>query len=67
MQSDWEGEGSDREVFDMPGHVNSLISAVTAANPSTVVILQSGTPVAMPWISGVNALVQAWVPTLPLI
>lgn len=40
--------------------MDALITAVCAANPSTVVVLQSGTPVAMPWISSVNALVQAW-------
>lgn len=59
-QSDWEGEGTDREIFSLPGHMDALISAVSAANPSTVVVMQSGTPIAMPWISSVNALVHAW-------
>lgn len=59
-QADWETEGSDRADMDLPGHMNALISAVSAANPSTVVIMQSGTPVAMPWLSSVNALVHAW-------
>jgi beta-glucosidase len=40
--------------------MDALISAVSAANPSTVVVMQSGTPVAMPWLSSVNALVHAW-------
>lgn len=40
--------------------MDALISAVSAANPSTVVIIQSGTPVAMPWVSSVNALIHAW-------
>jgi beta-glucosidase len=39
--------------------MDTLISAVSAANPSTVVVMQSGTPVAMPWISSVKALVHA--------
>lgn len=60
LNSDWEGEGTDREIFGLPGHMDALIAAVSAANPSTVVVMQSGTPVAMPWISSVNALIHAW-------
>ncbi|PBP21981.1 glycosyl hydrolase family 3 N terminal domain-containing protein [Diplocarpon rosae] len=60
LNADWEAEGSDRENMDLPGHMNALIAAVAAANPSTVVVMQSGTPVAMPWISSVNALIHAW-------
>jgi beta-glucosidase len=44
----------------LPGHMDALISAVSNANPSTIVVMQSGTPVAMPWISSVNGLVHAW-------
>jgi len=46
--------------MDLPGHMNALISAVSAANPSTVVVMQSGTPVSMPWASSVKALIHAW-------
>jgi beta-glucosidase len=46
--------------MNLPGHMDALISAVSAANPSTVVVMQSGTPVTMPWLSSVNALVHAW-------
>ncbi|KAE8452757.1 hypothetical protein EG329_013029 [Mollisiaceae sp. DMI_Dod_QoI] len=60
LNYDWETEGSDRETMDLPGHMDKLISAVSAANPSTVVVMQSGTPVSMPWISSVNALIHAW-------
>ncbi|PVH80813.1 glycoside hydrolase family 3 protein [Cadophora sp. DSE1049] len=60
LNADWETEGSDRENMSLPGHMDALVSAVAAANPSTVVVMQSGTPVAMPWISSVNALVHAW-------
>jgi beta-glucosidase len=59
-QSDWESEGSDRDSMSLPGHMDALISAVSNANPSTVVVMQSGTPVGMPWISSVNALIYAW-------
>ncbi|KAF4625175.1 hypothetical protein G7Y89_g12995 [Cudoniella acicularis] len=60
LNADWEGEGNDRDNMDLPGHMNALISAVAAANPSTVVVMQSGTPVAMPWISSVKAMIHAW-------
>jgi len=60
LNADWEGEGADREIFGLPGHMDALITAVSTANPNTVVVVQSGTPVGMPWISSVNALVQAW-------
>lgn len=46
--------------MSLPGHMDALISAVSAANHNTVVCMQSGTPVAMPWISQVPALIQAW-------
>ena len=47
--------------MDLPTGTDSLISAVTAANPNTVVVIQSGTPVTMtPWIASTPALLQAW-------
>lgn len=46
--------------MDLPGHMNALITAVAAANPSTVVVMQSGTPVAMPWASSIKGLIHAW-------
>lgn len=60
LNADWEGEGADRESMSLPGHMDKLIAAVSAANPSTVVCMQSGTPVGMPWIKGVKGLIQAW-------
>ncbi len=60
VQSDWESEGYDRPHMDLPPGSDELISAVTAANPNTVVIIQSGTPVTMPWLSSTSALLQAW-------
>ncbi|MCJ1300592.1 hypothetical protein MMC08_003389 [Hypocenomyce scalaris] len=58
--SDWESEGFDRPDMDLPGHVDELIMAVAKANANTVVVIQSGTPVRMPWVNEVSALVQAW-------
>lgn len=46
--------------MDLPGRLNDLIAAVAKANPKTVVVMQSGTPVEMPWLDNVNALVHAW-------
>lgn len=46
--------------MDLPGSTNALISAVAAANPSTVVVMQSGTPVEMPWASSVKGMIHAW-------
>lgn len=47
--------------MDLPAGTDALISAVTAANPKTVVVMQSGTPVTMaPWISKTPALLHAW-------
>ncbi|KAH8902691.1 glycosyl hydrolase family 3 N terminal domain-containing protein [Coniochaeta sp. PMI_546] len=60
LNADWETEGSDRENMDLPAPMDDMIAAVAAANPNTVVVMQSGTPVRMPWIDDVAAVVQAW-------
>ncbi|KAI9643861.1 beta-glucosidase [Ciborinia camelliae] len=60
LNSDWEGEGADREIFGLPLHMNKLISTLTPLNPNTVVIIQSGTPIALPFLSTTPALLQAW-------
>lgn len=60
LNADWETEGSDRENMDLPGRMDDMIAAVAAANGNTVVVMQSGTPVRMPWIDDVAAVVQAW-------
>ena len=60
LNSDWESEGYDRPHMDLPPGSDELIAAVTAANPNTAVVIQSGTPVTMPWLSKTPALLQAW-------
>ncbi|KLU86661.1 hypothetical protein MAPG_05673 [Magnaporthiopsis poae ATCC 64411] len=60
LNADWETEGMDRPGMDLPPPLDQLISAVAAANPRTVVVMQSGTPVHMPWINDVASVVQAW-------
>jgi beta-glucosidase len=54
------GEGMDRRSLGLPGDQDALISAVAAANPRTVVVLNTGAPVLMPWLDEVSAVVQAW-------
>lgn len=60
LNGDWESEGYDRPNMDSPPYVDELITRVIAANPRTVVVLQSGTPVAMPWADSASAILQAW-------
>ena len=60
--AEWETEGYDRAGLELPGEQNALIEKVSAANPNTVVVLQTGGPVGMPWLDKVAAVVQAWLP-----
>ncbi|KAM0323484.1 hypothetical protein ACHAQA_008764 [Verticillium albo-atrum] len=61
LSRDWESEGYDRSNMDLPGAVSELISAVVAANPNTVVVTQSGTPINMlPWVDSTSTLVHSW-------
>lgn len=60
LNSDFEQEGHDRLHMDLPGRTDELVSAVAKANPRTVVVVQSGSPVTMPWATEVAAVVQAW-------
>lgn len=46
---EWETEGFDREVMDLPGKQDELVEAVVAANPNTVVVVNAGSPVTMDW------------------
>jgi beta-glucosidase len=57
-----EGEGFDVADLSLPWGQDALIAAVSAVNPNTVVVLETGNPVAMPWRESVNAIVQAWYP-----
>ncbi|MGN6336170.1 beta-glucosidase [Mycobacterium sp.] len=57
-----EGEGFDIADLSLPWGQDELIAAVSAVNPNTVVVLQTGNPASMPWRGSVNAIVQAWFP-----
>jgi beta-glucosidase len=59
---EWETEGEDRWGLILPGRQNELVQAVAHANPNTIVLLQTGGPVLMPWLEEVRAVVQGWFP-----
>ncbi len=60
LTKEWESEGFDRPDMDLVGQQNELIARVTAANPNTVVLLNAGSPLSMPWLKDVPALLQMW-------
>src|SRR5271165_4975338 len=53
LTGEWDGEGMDRPTIDLPHRQNELVERVAAVNPNTIVVLQSGSPVAMPWLGKV--------------
>src|SRR5580698_4959283 len=57
-----ESEGSDLTSIDLGSAQDGLISAVAAANPNTIVVLNSGSAVVMPWLSSVKGVLEAWYP-----
>ncbi|KAL4247045.1 glycosyl hydrolase 3 family protein [Abortiporus biennis] len=60
LNMDWESEGYDRDDMKLPGLSDTLVSSVLAANPNTIVVNQSGTPVEMPWVDQAHTLIQAF-------
>lgn len=57
-----ESEGHDRESLDLPDGQDALVRAVVRANPRTVVVVNAGGPLALPWHTGAPALLLAWFP-----
>lgn len=58
----WMMEAYDSPDLSLPSGQDELIAAVAAANPNTIVVLETGGPVAMPWLDKVGAVVEAWYP-----
>ena len=58
----WESEGMDLKSLDLCSRPEQLIEAVAAANPKTIVVLETGSPATMPWIDKVAGVVEAWYP-----
>jgi beta-glucosidase len=57
-----QGEGMDRSTLALPGDQDALIEAVAAVNRRTIVVLNTGGPVLMPWLNRVEAVLEAWYP-----
>jgi beta-glucosidase len=57
-----ESEGFDRTSLALPGRQDELVSAVAAVNPRTVVVVNSGAPVLLPWADDVAAVLVSWFP-----
>jgi beta-glucosidase len=58
----WTAEGGDVPDLSLPDRQDQLIEAVAAANGKTVVVLETGGPVTMPWLDKVPAVLEAWYP-----
>ncbi|MGH8113845.1 MAG: glycoside hydrolase family 3 C-terminal domain-containing protein [Rhodanobacteraceae bacterium] len=60
--SDFESEGTDLADIDLSADQDRLISTVAAANPDTIVVLNTGSAVSMPWLDSVKGVIEAWYP-----
>lgn len=60
LTHDWESEGFDRVDMALPGEQNELIERVTAINPNTIVVLNGGSALAMPWVEKAGAVLDQW-------
>ncbi len=58
----WQTEAQDTPTLALPDRQDTLITAVAAANPRTLVVLETGGPVTMPWLAEVPAVIEAWYP-----
>jgi beta-glucosidase len=58
----WESEGRDRKTVTLPGRQDELVERVAAANPRTIVVVNSGCPMDLPWADKVAAVIYAWFP-----
>lgn len=60
--TEWRTEGFDQPDLSLPDGQDELIAAVAAANPNTIVVLQTGGPVKMPWLDKTASVIEAWYP-----
>jgi beta-glucosidase len=60
--AEWESEGWDRDDLSLPGRQDELVARVADACPRTIVVVNAGSPVAMPWLDEVDAVVCTWFP-----
>ncbi|GAA5891753.1 hypothetical protein JCM6882_006195 [Rhodosporidiobolus microsporus] len=57
---DWEAEAADRESLALPGRTDELVSRILAVAPNAIIVNQSGSAVAFPWVDQASTLLQAW-------
>ena len=57
---EWETEGRDRESMDLPGNQAELVRQVSACNPKTLVVVNSGSPITMDWVDKAAAVLVSW-------
>ncbi len=60
LDADWETESHDRPIFGLPGRQDELVRKVLEVNPRTVVVLNAGGPVDLPWFDDVPAVAVGW-------
>ncbi len=60
LTHEWESEGFDRTDMRLPSGQNELIAQTAAVNPNTIVVLNAGSAVEMPWVNDVRAVVEQW-------
>lgn len=60
LNSDWESEGFDRPNLALPCDQDELVHAVSKANPATVVVIQCGSAISMPWLDSVSSVLHSW-------
>jgi beta-glucosidase len=58
----WQSEGEDSPTLSLPDRQDALVAAVAAANPHTIIVLENGGPISMPWASNVAAILESWYP-----
>jgi len=61
LPEQWEAEGKDRTHLHLPDNQDKLIEAVCAVQPNTIVVLQNGAPIEMPWVSQVSAILEMYL------
>jgi beta-glucosidase len=60
LNNEWEAEGFDRVNMELPGEQNELIKRVAAVSPNTIIVLNAGSPLSMPWVKDVAGIVEQW-------
>jgi beta-glucosidase len=59
---DWESEGWDRDTIALPGEQDALVAEIAKVSKRTIVVVNAGSPVSMPWLDDVEAVIYVWFP-----